>query len=449
MAEVKAKPSLAEMGRAFRHPNYRLFFAGQLVSLIGTWMQTAAQSWLVYRLSGSAELLGLAGFFSQGPVFFFAQIGGAVADRRNRHGILVATQIASMLLALVLAGLTLGGVVQVWQVFLLAALLGTVNAFDIPTRQAFLVEMVGHDDMQNAIALNSSMFNAARLVGPAVAGVTVAAVGEGWCFLINGLSYVAVIASLLAMRMAPFLPSRVKGSILAEMREGLSYSTRTRPIRAVLLLIGVMSLLGMPYTVLMPIFAAQILGGGAEHLGLLMSSAGLGALLGALLLARRSGLGGIGKTIGLAIAGFGGALILFAFSHWFWLSALLLVLVGFCQMTQMASSNTLVQAMVPDSYRGRVMALYSMMFMGLAPFGALLSGLVAGFIGAPATIALGGLACILGGAVFARALPKLHEEIRALVAAKGGVEGKDAFDDQRALSERPRARTRPPGEGPR
>lgn len=411
---------LSEIGRAFLHRNYRLFFAGQLVSLIGTWMQTAAQSWLVYRLSGSAELLGLAGFASQGPVFFLAQLGGAFADRHDRRFILVLTQTFSMVLAFILAALTLTGLIRVWEIFLLAGLLGVVNAFDIPTRQSFVVEMVGREDLQNAIALNSSMFNAARLLGPALAGVIIEAAGEGWCFLVNGVSFAGVIVCLLAMRLAAGQPAPRDGSLLQEVRRGLAFAFGARPIRDVMALIGMMSLLGMPYTVLLPIIADRRLGGGAAHLGLLMSAAGLGALIGALVLAARTGLTGIGARIARAVIAFGSLLMLFAWSHWFWLSAALLVLVGFCQMTHMASSNTLIQAMVPDRYRGRVMALYSMMFMGMAPFGALVSGLAAGMFGAPATIAAGGLACIAGGLVFAARLPGLRDGARAMIAKGSG-----------------------------
>jgi MFS family permease len=405
---------LVVVGRAFRHRNYRLFFAGQLVSLIGTWMQTAAQAWLIYRLSGSAELLGLAGFASQVPVFLLVQVGGAVADQHDRRRILVATQIAAMILAFVLAALTLSGFVRLWEVFVLAALLGTVNAFDMPTRQSFIVEMVGRDDLQNAIALNSSMFNMARLVGPAVAGVAIAAVGEGWCFFVNGVSFMAVIAGLLAMRRAITIPEQTEDSILLQIKEGVGFAIGHRPIRSVLALIAVMSFLGMPYTVLMPIFAGQILQGGAQHLGVLMSATGLGAMIGALVLASRTGLAGIGPRIARAAFAFGTLLVLFGLSRWFWLSVPLLVMVGFCQMTHMASSNTVIQAMVPDAFRGRVMALYSMMFMGMAPFGALLSGFLAGIIGAPATVVVGGVACMLGGTIFGLLAPGLMEEARRL-----------------------------------
>jgi MFS family permease len=382
-------------------------------------MQTAAQSWLVYRLGGSAEMLGLAGFFSQGPVFIFGQIGGAVADHHNRHRILVMTQTASMALAFILSALTFSGTVRIWEVFLLSALLGVVNAFDIPSRQAFVVDMVGRDDLQNAIALNSSMFNAARLVGPAVAGLTVAAVGEAWCFFINGFSFLAVIVGLLAMQRPPFIKIPREKSIFGLVRQGLAFAVEARPIRVVLLLVGAMSLLGMPYTVLMPIFADHILGGGPEHFGALMSASGLGAMLGALVLAGRANLSGTSRWISLSVAAFGLTLIAFAASHWFWLSIGVLMLVGFCQMIHMAAANTLVQVMVPDIYRGRIMALYSMMFLGMAPFGAVLAGYVADAIGAPETVAMGGAASIIAGIWFGRIFPQVREEAKQLIAAKG------------------------------
>jgi MFS family permease len=411
--------------RAFRHRNYRLYIFGQLVSLIGTWMQGVAQSWLVYRLTGSSVLLGLVGFSSQFPVFLLSPVGGSLADTWNRHRIIVATQTAAMLLAFTLAGLALSGHVQLWHIFTLAALLGVVNAFDIPARQAFLVEMVGRDDMLNAIALNSSMVNGARILGPAIAGVLVSAVGEGWCFFINAVSYLAVLVGLLMMRLDPWTPMPHGGrSPLGHMAEGFSFVARTPPIRALLLLLGLVSLMGMPYSVLMPIFADKILHGGPRGLGLLMGATGVGALLGALTLATRQGIRGLGRWVAIASASFGAFLIAFSTSRFFWLSVLLLVPVGFSMMVQMAASNTLIQAMVPDRLRGRVMAVYSMMFMGMAPFGALLAGFLAKTLDAPGTVAAGGAACIVAAVVFWFRLPKLREETRRLVIAQeaGGGE---------------------------
>lgn len=390
---------------------------GQLISLIGTWMQTVAESWLVYRLTGSALLLGLAGFANRIPIFLLAPIGGAVADRYNRHRIVIATQVASMVLAAALAVLTLTHLVRIWHLMTIAALLGVVNAFDIPARQAFVVELVDREDLQNAIALNSSMFNGARVVGPAVAGVLVAAVGEGWCFLANSASYIAVIVGLLIMRV-PRAPAARPASVLEHVMEGFRFVSRSRPIVALLLLLGLISLMGMPYSVLMPIIADQTFHSGARGLGILMGSAGVGALLGALSLASRVGLQGYGRTIALAAIGFGLSLMAFSLARTLWLGVALLLPVGFAMMTQMAASNTLIQSMIPNHLRGRVMAVYSMMFMGMAPIGALLAGLLAGWLGATTTVAAGGAFCLLGGLVFLQRLPRLRGEARQLILAQ-------------------------------
>jgi MFS family permease len=408
--------------RAFRHRNYQLYFTGQLISFSGTWMQSVAESWLVYRLTGSAALLGVTAFCSQIPVFILAPIGGTVADRGNRHRIMVVTQSVSMALPLILSVLTFTGRVQVWHVFVLATCLGVVNAFDIPARQSFVVEMVGREDLLNAIALNSSMFNGARVVGPAVAGLLVAAVGEAWCFLLNGISYVAVIGGLLMMRVATTRRARPH-SPFRDTLEGFRFVLRTAPVRALLLLLGVVSLAGMPYAVLMPVFAEEILRGGARGLGFLMAASGLGALGGALSLAGRRDVRGLGAWVGWAAGAFGVSLALFSLSRSFWLSVALLVPVGFSLMVQMASSNTLIQAMVPDRLRGRVMSVYSMMFLGMAPFGGLSAGYAAERIGAPATVAVGGAICVIAAAVFRMRLPKLRGEARELIVAQGLAAG--------------------------
>ena len=412
--------------RALRHRNFQLFFAGQLISLIGTWMQTVAQSWLVYRMTGSAFLLGAVGFSSQIPVFIMAPVGGIVADRLNRQRIVISTQTVSMILAGILAALTLSHRVQVWQIMVLAASLGVVNAFDIPARQAFLIDMVGREDLMNAIALNSSMFNGARVIGPAVAGILVASIGEGWCFFANAVSYLAVIAGLLLMRIVHPAKLATQGSPLENVIEGFAFARNTGPIRAILLLLGVVSFVGMPYTVLMPVFADQILHGGARGLGILMGATGIGALLGAVSLAARVGIKGLGRLIAMCAGGFGLSLALFSFSRIFWLSTLLLVPVGFFMMVQMASSNTLIQSMVPDRLRGRVMSVYSMMFMGMAPFGALSAGSVAHHLGAPWTVALGGLACTMMAVLFWSHLPSIRAEARELILAQGMMAGAPA-----------------------
>jgi MFS family permease len=443
IASAGGATRLPQALRALRHRNFQLFFGGQLISLTGTWMQSVAQSWLVYRLTGSVMLLGFVGFAGQIPVFLLAPLGGASADRRDRRRTLVATQAAAMALAFVLAALTLAGRVQVWQVFVIAALLGLVNAFDIPARQAFVVDMVGKDDLINAIALNSSMVNGARIVGPAIAGILVASVGEGWCFFINAASYVAVITGLLMMRVAGRSRVPLAGSALANIVEGFSFVARTAPVRALLLLLGLISLMGMPYAVLMPIFADQILHGGARGLGLLMGASGAGALVGAMSLALRGGVRGLGRWVAISSAGFGVSLILFSHSRSFWLSAALLVPVGLSMMIQMASSNTLIQAMVPDELRGRVMAVYSMMFMGMAPIGALLAGLLANRMGAPNTVALGGVVCVAGATVFGLRLPSLRGEARQIIVAlqmAGGTPADDATGDGGSSALAPRRR---------
>jgi MFS family permease len=430
----KSQPSrLAVTLRALRHRNFQLFFSGQLISLIGTWMQTVAESWLVYRLTHSAFLLGAVGFASQFPVFLVAPIGGIVADRYNRHKVVIATQIASMIFDSMLAVLTLAGVVQVWHVFVLAILMGIVSAFDIPARQSFLVDMVGKEDLMNAIALNSSMFNGARIIGPAIAGILVAKIGEGWCFAANGVSYLAVIAGLLMMRVERPMALAKFGSPLTHIIEGFNFARHTAPIRAILMLLGLISLVAMPYVVLMPVFADRVLHGGAKGLGILMGATGVGALLGALTLATRTGVKGLGRWVALSCAGFGFSLLMFSFSRHFWLSAALLLPVGFCMMLGMSSSNTLIQAMVPDHLRGRVMALYSMMFMGMAPWGALIGGTTADHLGAPMAVGLGSIACLGGAAWFAMRLPKVRVEARRLILAQTMVGGEPPQEETSAV----------------
>ncbi|MGH9160725.1 MAG: MFS transporter [Vicinamibacteraceae bacterium] len=409
--------------RALRHQNFRLFLSGQLISLIGTWMQMVAQAWLVYRITGSSVQLGLIGFAGQIPVFVFAPLGGAVADRVSRHRVVITAQATMMVLALLLGTLTLLDVVRLSHLYILATLLGIANAFDMPARQAFVIEMVGRSDLQNAIALNSSMVNAARVAGPAIAGITVAAVGEGWCFLINGLSYIAVIAGLLAMRVPSRPPVHPSVPAWASILEGLGFVGRTEPVRAMLLLLGLVSLMGMPYTVLMPVFADRILGGGVWGYGTLLASAGVGSLAGAVTLTMRRNLKGLGKSVAIACASFGAGLVLFSLSRHFWLSALILLPTGYFVMFQMAASNTLIQSMVPDGLRGRVMSVYSMMFMGMAPFGALVAGALADAIGPPLTVAIGGVACVAGAGLFAYRLPAMRGPARKLIVAQQAAAG--------------------------
>jgi len=410
--------------RALRYRDFQLFFGGQLISLIGTWMQNVAQAWLVYRMTGSSVLLGLVSFAGQIPVFLMAPVGGIVADRFPRRRVVIGTQNAAMLLALVLAALTLTGAVRIWHIFVLSALLGVVNAFDIPARQAFFVEMVGREDLINAIALNSSMFNASRIIGPAVAGILVASIGEGWCFFANGVSYIAVIAGLLLMTVEAHQPATRKGSPLADVVEGFRFVMASAPIHHLMIMLGILSVTGMPFAVLMPIFAGQILHGGARGLGILMGASGVGALGGALLLATRESVKGLGRWVAISAGTFGASLIAFAASRSFWVSCALLLPVGFAMMVEMGSSNTLIQTMSPDRLRGRVMSVYSMMFMGMAPFGAVLSGVIAAHWGAPATVAGGGVICMAAAAVFGSRWPGLRTEARRLIAAAqmaGGV----------------------------
>jgi MFS family permease len=412
---VKLPPIL----RALQYRNFQLFFSGQLISLCGTWMQNLAQAWLVYRLTGSLVLLGGIGFVSQIPMFVLSPVGGIVADRYSRHRVVIATQTAAMLLAFVLAALTLTGTVRVWHIFTLSAALGVVNAFDIPARQSFIVEMVGKPDLMNAIALNSSMFNASRVVGPAIAGLLVAVIGEGWCFFANGASYVAVIAGLLLMRVEPVRRDVGTASPLGNIAEGFRFVIRNPPVHYLLALLGVLSLAGTPFTVLMPAFADRILHGGPTALGWLMGATGGGALAAALLLASRQNLKGLARWAAIAAVSFSVWLIAFALSRTFWLSTLVLAPVGFSMMIQMGATNTLIQSMVPDELRGRVMSIYSMTMMGMAPFGSLAAGYSADHLGAPQAVIVGAAVCLVAALGFWTRLPSIRDGARRLVLAQG------------------------------
>jgi MFS family permease len=402
--------------RALAHKNYRLFFAGQSISLIGTWMTRIATAWLVYRLTGSALLLGVVGFAGQIPSFLLAPLAGVLVDRWNRHRLLLITQVLAMLQSLALALLTMSGLIKMWHVIVLSVLQGLINSFDMPARQAFVVEMVEkREDLANAIALNSSMVNAARLLGPSIGGVVIAAAGEGWCFMIDSVSYLAVIASLLAMTItARVIRPTNDANIFQQLREGWSYATRFAPIRNVLILLALVSLVGMPYTVLMPVFANDVLHGGPNTLGLLMAASGVGALVGALFLAARKTVLGLGKFIPLMAGAFGAGLIAFSFTRVLWLSLALMVVTGLGFMVQMAVSNTVLQTIVDEDKRGRVMSFYTMAFMGTAPFGSLLAGSVADRIGTPHTLLFGGIGCILGALWFATTLSDLRRDVRPI-----------------------------------
>ncbi len=387
---------------------------------MGTWITRVATSWLVWRLTHSAAMLGIVGFVGQVPTFLIAPFAGVWVDRLDRYRVLVSTQALAMVQSLVLATLALTGVIQVWHVLVLQACQGVINAFDTPARQSFLIDMVEDPaDLSNAIALNSSMVNAARMIGPSVAGLLIAWVGEGWCFLADGVSYLAVIVSLLAMRVARRTrPARDK-KVLQELRDGFAYAFGFAPIRSILLLLALVSLAGMPYTVLLPVIATRTLHGGAHTLGFLMGAGGIGALTGALYLASRTTVLGLGRMIPRASATFGASLVLFGLSPWLPLSLALMVLTGVGFMIQMAASNTVIQTLVREDMRGRVMAFYAMSFMGMAPFGSLIAGAVAAHVGAPRTVMAGGALCILGALAFGRKLPALREIVRPIYRERG------------------------------
>jgi MFS family permease len=417
----------SHVGRALKHRNYRLFFFGQGISLIGTWITRVAMSWMVYRLTGSALLLGFVGFIGQIPTFLMAPIAGVLVDRWNRHTVLMVTQVAALLQSTALAVLALTGTMTVGWLAVLAGMQGIINAFDMPARQAFLVEMVSaREDLSNAIALNSSLVNLARLVGPSIAGVLIAWVGEGWCFTLDAISYLAVIASLLAMTVTPRVRAAAPKHVLAELSDGFRYVRTHVPIRSILLLLAMVSLTGVPYVVLMPVFAKEVYHGGPHTLGMLMGASGAGALVGALYLASRKTVIGLGGVLVKAAFGFGLGLILFGLSRWEWLSVPLLALTGGAMMVQMAASNTLVQTLVDEDKRGRVMSFFAVAFFGMAPFGSLIAGSLGARIGAPLTVLGGGVATVLAAALFARKLPALRESARPtyqrLGILPGGVE---------------------------
>ncbi len=406
--------------RALSHRNYRLFFGGQSISLIGTWLQLTAISWLVFRLTQSSFLLGVVGFAGRIPTFLLASFAGVLVDRWNRHHLLVATQVLSMIQALILAALVLTETIVIWQIIALAFFLGLINAFDIPVRQSFVVDMIERrEDLGNAIALNSSMVNGARLVGPSVAGMLIAALGEGLCFLLNGLSFITVIAALLAMRITPKKKDRQSTPLWQGLKEGYRYAFGFVPIRSLLLLLALISFMGMPYTVLMPVFAGKILHGGPQTLGFLLGATGVGALAGAIFLASRRSVLGLGRIVIIASSLFGIGLIGFSFSRLFWLSMAMMVPTGFGMMVQMTSTNTLLQTIVDEDKRGRVMSFYAMAFMGMVPFGSLFAGSLASAIGAPGTTMIGGILCIFGSVLFAKKLPSLRKMVHPIYAEKG------------------------------
>jgi len=406
--------------RALRHRNYRLFFSGQSVSLIGTWITRVATSWLVYRLTGSALLLGVVGFCGQIPTLLLSPVAGVLVDRHDRHRILVITQVLSALQSLALALLALPGIITVREILFLQVVQGVINAFDTPARQSFIVDMIeDRADLPNAIALNSTMVNGSRIIGPSIGGVIIAAVGEGWCFMIDAISYVAVIASLVAMHVAKKPRREQDTRVVEELRAGFLYVAGSVPMRSALLLLALVATMGMPYTVLMPAIASGVLHGGAHTLGFLMTASGLGALAGALYLASRNSVLGLGRAMVVATIAFGVGLAAFSLSHVVWLSLLLLPIVGGGMMVETASTNTILQTIVEERMRGRVMSFYTMAFLGTAPLGSLLAGVAANRIGAPMTIFFGGLACVAAGIWFAVKLPAIRVLLRPIYVQKG------------------------------
>lgn len=422
--------------RALSSRNYRLFVAGQSVSLVGTWMQQVAMSWLTYRLTGSAFLLGVVGFTSQIPTLLLSPVAGVLADRWNRRRLLIVTQALAMLQAALLAATVLTGIVHVWHIIVLSLLLGIVNAFDIPIRQSFLVEMVpNREDLGNAIALNSSMVNGARLIGPTIAGLMVASVGEGVCFILNSVSYLAVLMALVAMRLTPVPHHREKRHVFHELREGFYYTFGFGPIRSILLLIALVSLTGMPYAVLVPVFAKEILHGGAHTFGFLMTAAGCGAFTGTVYLASRRNVLGLGRLIVIATVLFAVGIASFAVSTNIPLSLAALVVAGFGAMTLVASCNTIVQTIVEEDKRGRVMSFFTVAFLGIAPFGSFGAGAMAGILGPRETLLFGSACCLVGAIMFARHLPHIREKVRPIYVRMGII--KEVAQGMESAAEQP------------
>jgi MFS family permease len=412
---IEFRRDFSHSWRALRNRNFRLFFGGQTISLIGNWMTRIATSWLVYRLTGSALLLGLVGFAGQIPTFLFAPFAGVWVDRLNRQRVLIVTQGFAMLQSFALAALTLAKVITIPEILALSAFQGLINAFDMPGRQSFMVQMVeDRQDLGNAIAINSSMVNMAQLVGPSLAGIVIAGFGEGYCFLIDGISYLAVIASLLMMRMRAAAIKRETTSMLKQLKEGWTYVSEFAPVRSILLLFALIGLMGWPYMTLMPIFAGGVLKGGPSTLGILMGAVGIGALTSGISLALRKTVVGLVKMIPIAAALLGGGLILFAMSRVLWLSMILLLFTGFGMMQVATACNTIIQTIVPEDKRGRAMSYYTMAFVGMTPFGSLLAGAMAHAIGAPITIAINGMCCIAGAVWFSTRLKYIRSLIRPI-----------------------------------
>ncbi len=418
------------MARALRYRNYRLFFVGQGVSLIGTWLSRIATAWLVYRLVPADQpqravwLLGVLGFASMAPVFVLTPFTGVLVDRWSRHKILLATQVAAALQSAALAILTLGHWITIPQVMMLSVIQGLINAFDGPARQAFVIQLVDdRNDLPNAIALNSSMFNGARLIGPAVGGVLIALIGEGWCFAIDAVSYVAIVASLLAMNVAPHVrPADVK-HVLLELKEGIQYAAGFAPIRVLLMTVGSISLMAMSFQTLMPAFANELAakGHGAQVLGYLMSAVGVGSLAGAVYLASRKGVLGLGRGMAMAAGLLSAGLIGFSFMPPLGASMAVLAVCGFGMIVTLASGNTILQTIIEDRMRGRVMSFFMMAVMGMAPFGSLLAGFLASRLGEATAVRLAGVCCGAAAILFSLQLPRLRKLVMPIYASKGIV----------------------------
>lgn len=406
--------------RSLKYRNYRLFFGGQSMSLIGTWMQRIAMPWLVYHMTGSALLLGVVSFAGQIPTFLLSPFAGVITDRFNRYKVLLITQIFSLVQAFILAILALTGTIQMWHIIVLSIVLGCINAFDVPSRHSFVIEMVEKkEDIGNAIALNSMMFNGARIIGPSIAGIMLATAGEGICFLINAISYIFVIASLLMMHVKPRVIPEKENHFLKELKEGLDYTFGFAPIKHLILLLAVVSLMGTSYQVLMPVFAKEVLHGGSQTFGFLMGAAGLGALLGAIFLASRESVLKLGRIIPAAAGLFGAGLIILSFIKVYPITLILMVLIGLGMMLHTASSNTILQTITEDDKRGRVMGFYTMAIMGTAPFGSLIAGFLAKIMGTQETIMIGGVSCVVGALLFFKKLPELKSLVRPVYVKMG------------------------------
>lgn len=418
---IKINPlKLPNLLRSLRHRNFRLFFIGQGISLTGTWLQTTAMSWLVYRITGSVFLLGVVGFASQLPSIFISPFAGVLSDRWNRRTILLVTQSLSFIQAIVLAILVLTGAVMTWHIIALSIFIGIINSFDVPARQSFMMEMIDdRNDISNALAINSAMFNSARLIGPTVAGIIIAVSGEGMCFVLNALSFIAVLYALYLMKVKEKTGLHRNENIMNELKTGFDYVAGSRPIRDILLNISIISLFGMPYMTLMPVFAKHVFHGGAHTMGFLMSSAGAGALCGAIYLASRKNVVGLIRHIYIYGIVFGFAMIAFSLSAYLPLAMGMLFIAGYGMIVTTASCNTILQTISDEDKRGRVMSFYTIAFIGVSTFGNLLYGFFAGIIGTALTVGFGGCFVIISSVIFSFELPEIRKIVRPIYIKNG------------------------------